>query len=483
MMPRAAALLLLFAAGARSQTAPPPDAPEGPADAPAPATPAGRRAMWSRSQRFAAIGSNPGELIELLIWAEDFADRLAQFVGRPLPLQRAAPFEFHIEEDASALEGRVLVRDLQGLGGWSQRMHIVNPAATDPADVLDAFSALLLFRYVRELQAPAGRGAPPARVSDWWAQGVARQALAGARSLSQREVLREWDAGRCLALDRLLTPRPPDAVSALDKAYAAAAVGWLKSRKDFPDIADGLLRRWAAGRADDAEFLAERFGFPSDWRAMEMEWELWIAALRARQSQFMPATAGDLRALRERLTLRRTDLPPGAPDDLPARIPLELLAARRDEAWARAAARRILGAAVRLKYGRGAELRAVVDEYAAFLSAVARYSPATDAGPLTRWSDGRRLRRRLAAAEAALARLEARVAARPAPAASGTAPPENGPAAAEMERRALMEILYDAAREKPGGGDAPRNPFDNRLRNETVEDERGPQKRLPAAYR
>ncbi len=409
--------------------------------------------MWSRTQRFAAIGANPGELIELLIWAEDFADRLAQFVGNPLPTHRAAPLEFHIAEDPSLLEGQVRIREFEDLGGWSQRILITNSAATDPADVLDAFSLLLLSRYAQALQTPDHRRARPARVAGWWAAGVARQLLPGARALGRREVLREWDAGRCLSLVRLLTPRPPGPGAALEKAYAAAAVAWLKSRRDFPEIMEGLFRRWAAGDADDAAFLAERLGFPGNERALEIEWELWLAALRARQSQFAPATAGDLRALRDTLILRRADLPPGAPDTLPARLPLELLAQHRAEPWARAAARRLHGSVVRLQYGRGAEFRAVVVEYAGYLAAVARSDPASRSA-FARWAEGRVLHRRLAAAASAQARLEARVLARPAPAASENLP-SDGPNRADLEQRALLEIQRDAARDSPRSAGAP----------------------------
>lgn len=441
-MKRSPALWLLlvsacFATAADSSMAPFGDEPVPSAESAA--TPR-RRVFWSETQRFAASGTNQGELLELLIWAEDFAGRLSQFIGRPLPFVRGAPLLFRIEDDPTTLTGGVQIRQLEDLGGWSQRVIIINPAATDPVEVLDATALLLLSRPAQELQSPAARRAEPAMASWWWAAGVARQALPGARSLAQGEVLREWDAGRCLSVEALLKA-PAVARDPLGKSYASALVGWLRSRRDFTEIADALAHRWAAGQRNDAAFLAERINAGGTDRDLEIEWELWLAALRARQAQFLPPTLADARALREALELRRTDLPRGAPDDLPPRITLELLAARRSEPWARATARRLQGVIFRLKYGRGPEVREAIELFSDFLRGVAA-SNAAESGWLTRISESRELRHRLREAQTALRRLESRAAERAGAAPTAAAANSAGD---DLERRALLEILRDAS--------------------------------------
>ncbi len=434
-------LAAIYLAAAACAT--PPEPPAAPADAAAEPAAAGaadaaprRRVMTSRSQRFMAIGARPGELIELLVWAEDTADRLARLIGRPLPAERGAPLQFILDDDPETLEGRVRVGRAEELGGFVQRVIVTNPDAADPAEALDAFCFLLLSRYVQTYQPPTERRTRPGHVPAWWAAGVARQLLPGARQLAQREVLNAWEAGHCLSLRRILAPRTlqPDFVS--EKPYAALAVGWLRSRRDFVELADELARRWTAGNYADADWFAERMA-DGDPRGLEIEWELWIAAARQRQGVFAPATAADLRALRERLTLPRADLPADLALDLPSTISPDDLARHAGEAWTAAAARRISGAIARLRFGRGSEFREVIAAYDVFLAECARAA----AGPTTGWAAWqarRRLRARLAEARKMHARLEARVAAAPGLEAMTTAEEE-------LEQKALEAIERDAA--------------------------------------
>lgn len=161
-----------------------------------------------------------------------------------------------------------------------------------------------------------------------------------------------------------------------------------------------------------------------------------------------------MRALREALTLRQGEAPDEWPDGLPESVPLDMLIERRREPWAVAAARRLAGAADRLRYGRDAEMRGVIDRFVSFFREIERSGTHPASWPWARWWEHHRLELRLAAARRALAALELKSTLRREetgePDSEDSMPPFS---AQEIERRALLEIHHDAM-----GTTAPKGP-------------------------
>ncbi len=413
---------------------------EGAASSPTPVA----RAMLSHTQRFIAVGPRPDELIGVLIWVEEFADRLARFTGRALPVEHGAPLRIVLRDDVQQTSATIAFSQGEESGGWTQRVHVVNPGVADPQEVLDALAFLLLSRHPQSRQSAVERRNRPAVVPAWWSDGIARHVLPKLRAKARRDVQEASEKGRYLPFNRLLMARSMTPGDGVEKAYAAVAVAWLRARRDFDEIFAGLTQRWAAGITEDAAWLGDRIAPGSPWREVEIEWELWLASLRGRQGEFVPATVADVNSLREALTLRRGNAPEKWPPTLPDPMPLEYLIEHRNEAWVAEACRRLAGTADRLRYGRDADMRDVIDRFLLFLRAVER-AGAHSSLPGGRWWERRRLERLLAEARGALARLELKVSLqekeppsvlnnRPSPFAS-----QEG-----LERRAWLEIQHDA---------------------------------------
>lgn len=348
--------------------------------------------VTSPSQRFLVTGLDAAGNAALALAAEEAAERLASFLGMPIPTFRNQPIAIIARRDPERTQSEV--RPVQG---WTERhltqkLYLVNPETGDQEDVLEALVWLLLNRFAIARQDPADRRRRPAEMPEWLAVGVAQNLYASFRARNIGLVLSRWRDGDGLALSQILALEylPPGRWS--EKAQCGVAVDWLSSVAREHDLWEVLFDRVAKGGKIEPEWMADRLLGSGSARLLEKHRELWLA--RQLGIKRIGGTLGSdpLPALDALLTLHPREAGWSGSEPMPETLSLEQLIERRQEPWAPVLARWLTMKLQVLGLGEDVEFQRVLKAYSDFLEQLAAPPPR---GLLIFFHHPRRIERRL----------------------------------------------------------------------------------------
>lgn len=392
-------LLAALALLALGMAAPAPAAP------PAPPAPGLREMranapMRSHSGRFYIVGTNGVAKLQLLRWAEEFADKVEALVGIPLAFDHRV-VRLVVREEPGA-GGRVATSQYVAAGRLVQRLTVVNYDVVDRELAWEALVHLLLSGY--GFRATAGAGAaPPPEVPHWLSLGVSQNLYPETKEQNRAVVLAAWRSRGLPPLSAVVEepgiyPAGPGAAATNDvarrKAVCGLFAGWLLSLPDKPQRLQRLFDRVAEGGDVPFDWVAvSALGCPGAADAEE-RWDNWL--VKQKRVVNLPGVAppGMADLFRGELLLYPGDsgIPVGS--NVQARLTARDLIPLREERWIPGVARRKTARLRLLATGRGPQAAAVADAYGGFFGALESGSGAGE------------LARLLEAAERALRELD-----------------------------------------------------------------------------
>lgn len=359
----------------------------------------------STTQHYVFRGLHPEDQAVLARWFEEIEVRVESMTGLQVPFRRAEILRTSGANSPPANQGDVELTVMHIEGLLHQRLLLVNPEYVTELDVAGALVVQLLHRYVFGIQTAREDDVVPFRIPDWLSEGVTQNLNNAWRERNARYVSDRWKAGRGRTVQSILSLAQVQQMRSDERAWAGAVVTWLTEERMEAQDWETVFRRLAGGKPLEVAWLREEvLGFDSD-RDLEKSWDLWMAGktlVRQDLGTVSPALMQGLRDL-----LRR------APQDFgvqpSARTPDELqpgdLIERRDQAWIRPYATRLILELEDLSSGTAQEFQEVVDLYRNYYTSLIR-AGGNRGGLIVRSTAGASLRNKLEAAEGARAHLE-----------------------------------------------------------------------------
>jgi hypothetical protein len=326
--------------------------------------------ITSHQRNFIVTDMPKRDAFEIAVWAESVRERLSEWAGAPIPGERSYPIVMSALLRTNEPTGRVLkAQDVTEDGFLRQEITMINPAAMDQEDVLEAVCWLLLNRWIQLRQPAAERTKNPGAYPDWFAVGVAQNLYPELRERNHREVReREASGDRATAVavfEHVYLPpgRWPE------KARAGLVTAWLAETLTPTELLGKTSVHIADGGKLDAETIARLIN-ASGVRSVNMGWDVWMARMDKR---LIPGVMSfDISGVTRVLELRPEQFGVVLPSPLPGgRLTAEMLIADRAYEWvhhySRAAAWRLRQEAV----GKSPELVAAINRFVVFFDALA----------------------------------------------------------------------------------------------------------------
>ncbi len=327
-----------------------------------------RSSLISSTGRFRAIGPSAAANQQLLLAAEDLADRLARVLEQPLPASRLLPFRFAITDGDTAGPAALHPRQVVSPEGVGQELTIVQPDQVDSLAASQAVVALLTSRYLHPLQTVDERQRRPAAPPVWFAAGLSRHLYPEARRADLR-VCRAAAGSPDLETMLAIT----DTVSDAQRPDCTALVSWLFAQAKPAEIRARCFPIWARG---DALNLGDLLALihAADRREAQIRWDVWIVAQRGIWAYDAFARQDLLLRVDTLLDTPSGLIPVELPPDAPDRVTPATLIARRGESWTAAAAADRLARLRALPAGAAPEEAELIEAYAAVLEPIAHPS-------------------------------------------------------------------------------------------------------------
>jgi hypothetical protein len=326
--------------------------------------------ITSHQRNFIVTDMPKRDAFEIAVWAESARERLSEWAGAPIPGERSYPIVISALLRTNEPNGRVLkAQDVTEDGFLRQEITMINPAAMDQEDVLEAVCWLLLNRWIQLRQPAAERIKNPGAYPDWFAVGVAQNLYPELRERNHREVReREASGDRVSAasvFEQVYLPpgRWPE------KARAGLVTAWLAEVLTPTDLLGKTSAHMASGGKLDAELFAYLLRLP-DGRSVNMGWDVWMARMDKR---LIPGVMSfDVSGVTRVLELRPEQFGVIMPSPLPGgRLTADQLIADRAYEWvhhySRAAAWRLRQEVV----GKSPDLVAAINRFVLFFDALA----------------------------------------------------------------------------------------------------------------
>jgi hypothetical protein len=346
-----------------------------------------RSGTVSRTQRFVATRRPDGNTLQMIVWMEDVAEMVAEFIGQPLFFRKHEPVRVLFREEPDQPAGAVLAVQDFSEGLLQQRLVLVNETRLDQEDLLNAFVWLLMNRCVIERQSRAQRLAHRGAFPAWVGVGVAQNLYPVVRQRNDRSLYRAWLEGQDVNPLRLEAITMAADATGYEKALAGSMVAWMMSRPGGGQRLAQLADEYRDGERSPSWNWWQWLGF-EDERAMVEAWDLWIGSRGQLISGRTQADRGDLDALDQALTLAPGMVVVLTGYELESAPTLEDLIHRRSEPWVPGVARFLLMQVETVGMGKPALFREVVERYAVFLRAVIEGV----GGAKERWSEAALLR-------------------------------------------------------------------------------------------
>lgn len=363
--------------------------------------------------RFVLTGANPALVQAVARWAEETTDGLSRWTGYNFDFAHRV---LTVSLEAAAPSGQPAIVIGQEWDGRRllQRICLRDVEKVDRESAEEALGFLLLQGDILLRQRAAGslgQSSRPAEiVPRWLVEGLVQNLDPARRARNAEQVLDRWVAGRFSTLrswDLLLAPSgftdlppyPSSEDGEFRRAVAGVFTAWffyhLRGRNPLETILEELVQN----RPVTVDWMVRQIrpGLDAD-----AEWDAWL--LRQKRTVHLPgqATRTTLDQIRAAVLLFSPDsgmreLNRGGRIVV---LPEDLIGERKDRALREACRAKAMELHL-LAAGRGEEARAAAEAYARFFESVAEGSPP------------RRLRRRLAEADAALRALERRISTSP----------------------------------------------------------------------
>lgn len=331
-----------------------------------------RATVFSASHRYAISGCPAARGLEIGAWAEDVEQRLARFLGTPIPAGDPMPIVIRLVEDAESARGRVVRSQELDTGMLSQRLDLINPATADQEDLLEGLCWLLINRAVVSRQPAAARGRDTSRAPDWLAVGAAQNLFPESRQRNEKTVIELWKKNRAHRLEEILGWAFLPAGRWDEKAEAGVFVQFMLHPSVAATRTAALLARIESGEPLTAEFVAQRVLNAPSVADVEKARDIWIAQqtddIASSSLEFSVDRVAELVRL---LDMRPTDYGLPESDRMPPLVDLKDLIRHKGESWAPKLAERVGMKAKLLAVGQPPEFQRVVASYVGFLDAVA----------------------------------------------------------------------------------------------------------------
>lgn len=334
----------------------------------------------SSSGRFLVVGPDSARNAGFTRWAEATAAQCETLLGVPLPFSRTQPLELVLTESAAP---GMTVSAVRREGG-AVVLAIAPAVGVDHDALHDAFVLRMLCAVVEGRRQGGGKPVADREIPPWLVAGLAgnldRGQLAWHRSLLAAS-----------GADQELTPIA-DVLGWTTlpagwhgpRALCSLATAWILG---FNGAQQKLLDRLAAGEALSPQWLAEKVVGVGSVPRLESQWRAWRIRQDRTIQEFGTLSSGLIRELRALLPLPLHEPFSGEPAEIVG-------ASRRRLPGLAALAQEKIQQIRTLTLGKAPEFVAAGERYCLFYDGVARGA----------WSIT--LRHRLAAADAALARLE-----------------------------------------------------------------------------
>ena len=326
--------------------------------------------ITSHQRNFIVTDMPKRDAFEIAVWAESVRERLSEWAGAPIPGERSYPIVISALLRTNEPTGRVLkAQDVTEDGFLRQEITMINPAAMDQEDVLEAVCWLLLNRWIQRHQPADERIKNPGAYPDWFAVGVAQNLYPELRERNHREVREREASGERVSAASVFEQvyLPPGRWP--EKARAGLVTAWLAEALTPTELLGKTSAHIAAGGKLDAQLFA-RLLFLSDERSVNMGWDVWMARMDKR---LIPGVMSfDISGVTRVLELRPEQFGVVMPSPLPGgRLTVDQLIADRAYEWvhhySRAAAWRLRQEAV----GKSPDLVAAINRFVEFFDALA----------------------------------------------------------------------------------------------------------------
>jgi hypothetical protein len=310
------------------------------------------------------------DALSIAVWAESARQRFVDWATVEIPGEQGFPMVMTAERRPGEPQGRVLkAQGFSDSGQRQQEITMINPAAMDQEDVLEAMSWLFMNQWIHVRQPVAERIKNPGKFPDWLAVGVAQNLYPELKERNFREIRAlEANGGYQPASatfnDIYLPPgRWPE------KARAGLIVTWLAERFTPAELLTRTAEIAAQHKSLDAAAIVHVTGLP-DARTLNMEWDIWMSR---QEHKMIPGVLSldDTDVLRI-LELRPEDVGLVYPDPLPNdRLSAEILIQHRDKTWAREASRSFALKLRQEAIGKSPELLAGINRFVDYFDSIA----------------------------------------------------------------------------------------------------------------
>ena len=324
------------------------------------------RIAKSKTGRFTAIGPRALDNAEACGWAERILTGMERQLGIECPLSRTVPMRMLLQTEVTESEAGVAPITFDGRG---KRFFIRDPLLIDAAKgdeaLCRALLALCLQESVRTRRTVPVRA--EVRLPGWLPLGLSRYLNAHARAGDSRSVLAEWQRGKLVLLQDIVSVD-----SAEEDSSVAAAQGmllsWIVHMDNTKEVMDSAFDCLVSGGALDADWMSSAVEGCSSVADLEERWDAWI--LRQKRMVHIPGLKDTFEDDRMEAALL---LYPGL-FDIPLNehphgaIEWDMLVERRKEPWIKGFCRKKSTDLRILTLGRDVHAREIVESYCRFLS-------------------------------------------------------------------------------------------------------------------
>ncbi len=332
---------------------------------------AARAVVFSSSHRFAVSGCPAVQGVQIAQWAEDVEERLARFIGMPIPPGDPMPITIRLGDDPASPRGKVIRSQGYDAGLLDQKLDMINLRLADQEDLLEGLCSLLLNRAVVARQPGNSRTPEPPRVPDWLAVGIAQNLFTEARQRNMRTVMTAWKNGKTHKLDEILAWEFMPDGRWDDKAEAGLFVEFILPSSLAAKRISALLARVESGEAINADFIVQHLLFMKTVADAEKARDVWLASQQDVQTELGGISPERIASLVRMLEIRPSDYGFSESEKIPLLCDLKDIIRHRDEKWSRQLAERMSMKMKLLAVGQAPDFQRVIAGYIGFLDAAA----------------------------------------------------------------------------------------------------------------
>jgi len=323
----------------------------------------------SPDRNFVVMDMPSRDALSVMIWAESIHQLLSDWTQSPVPGKFVYPLIISAAVQDDEKQGRVVKAQVYSDDGHlRQKMTMVNPAAMDQEDALEALSHLLLNRWIHSRPRKAGNLEQHAEYPEWFAVGIAQNLYPELTDRNFKYVRKNEMNGMYKPASDVFSFTHTSPGRWPEKAHAGLVMSWMAEQVGPPAFMEATANQLARREVVDEEFILMLMGYKSR-HEMNVAWDLWMAR---QDRRIMPGmVSSDTDSISRLLEMRSSDfglvhpkLPPGG------RVPPDLLIEARYEPWAKEFCQAVLWRLHQETIGKAPEIRKHVEPFTRFFSEI-----------------------------------------------------------------------------------------------------------------